>query len=155
MTTIPREPTAGEHVMMAIGRLKDWIAFENLRGHSSAGIMFHDMRVIMAAAEKYAAASPESAQEDGDGFADDMCPNCVTPWKCNGPHITAESAPPATEGQDKSTQLSADDRAMLEVWCSTGPPSHIRDCVRDLLAITARRRLAQQGGKEIDSRHAR
>lgn len=18
---------------------------------------------------------------------DDMCPNCVTPWKCNGPHI--------------------------------------------------------------------
>ena len=22
--------------------------------------------------------------------ADYMCPNCVTPWKCNGPHITAE-----------------------------------------------------------------
>ena len=20
-----------------------------------------------------------------------MCPNCVTPWKCNGPHLTAES----------------------------------------------------------------
>lgn len=18
---------------------------------------------------------------------DDMCPNCITPWKCNGPHI--------------------------------------------------------------------
>jgi len=18
---------------------------------------------------------------------DDMCPNCLTPWKCNGPHI--------------------------------------------------------------------
>lgn len=21
---------------------------------------------------------------------DDMCPNCVTPWKCNGPHLTGE-----------------------------------------------------------------
>jgi hypothetical protein len=21
---------------------------------------------------------------------DDMCPNCVTPWKCNGPHLTLE-----------------------------------------------------------------
>lgn len=22
--------------------------------------------------------------------ADDMCPNCVTPWKCNGPHVEPE-----------------------------------------------------------------
>ena len=22
---------------------------------------------------------------------DDMCPNCVTPWKCNGPHIPEAS----------------------------------------------------------------
>ena len=22
---------------------------------------------------------------------DDMCPNCCTPWKCNGPHIPAEA----------------------------------------------------------------
>ena len=22
-----------------------------------------------------------------DPGPDDMCPNCVTPWKCNGPHI--------------------------------------------------------------------
>lgn len=22
---------------------------------------------------------------------DDMCPNCVTPWKCNGPHLTEEA----------------------------------------------------------------
>lgn len=21
---------------------------------------------------------------------DDMCPNCVTPWKCNGPHFAHE-----------------------------------------------------------------
>jgi len=22
-----------------------------------------------------------------DEEVDDMCPNCVTPWKCNGPHV--------------------------------------------------------------------
>lgn len=21
---------------------------------------------------------------------DEMCPNCVTPWKCNGPHLIGE-----------------------------------------------------------------
>ena len=21
----------------------------------------------------------------------DMCPNCVTPWKCNGPHLMEET----------------------------------------------------------------
>ena len=28
-----------------------------------------------------------------------MCPNCVTPWKCNGPHIP-ESMPAADPGRD-------------------------------------------------------
>lgn len=23
----------------------------------------------------------------------DMCPNCVTPWKCNGPHLSGEPRP--------------------------------------------------------------
>lgn len=23
--------------------------------------------------------------------ADDMCPNCVTPWKCNGPHLNDQT----------------------------------------------------------------
>lgn len=23
----------------------------------------------------------------GEEHPDDMCPNCVTPWKCNGPHV--------------------------------------------------------------------
>ena len=23
--------------------------------------------------------------------ADDMCPNCCTPWKCNGPHIMEQT----------------------------------------------------------------
>ena len=28
-------------------------------------------------------AAPEPPYDE----ADDMCPNCVTPWKCNGPHF--------------------------------------------------------------------
>lgn len=27
------------------------------------------------------------------GDEDDMCPNCVTPWKCNGPHRPCRGAP--------------------------------------------------------------
>lgn len=23
--------------------------------------------------------------------ADNMCPNCITPWKCNGPHLSGET----------------------------------------------------------------
>jgi hypothetical protein len=36
--------------------------------------------------------------------ADNMCPNCVTPWKCNGPHLSEETVaakpvpPPAAPG---------------------------------------------------------
>ena len=23
--------------------------------------------------------------------ADNMCPNCITPWKCNGPHLSDQT----------------------------------------------------------------
>ena len=26
--------------------------------------------------------------------ADEMCPNCITPWKCNGPHVLGPDTPP-------------------------------------------------------------
>ena len=28
----------------------------------------------------------------GEPF-DEMCPNCVTPWRCNGPHVTDDFNP--------------------------------------------------------------
>ena len=31
---------------------------------------------------------PMAAWDDADG----MCPNCQTPWKCNGPHLIEETA---------------------------------------------------------------
>jgi len=27
------------------------------------------------------------AADDAADWPDGMCPNCVTPWKCNGPHL--------------------------------------------------------------------
>ncbi len=27
------------------------------------------------------------AEDTGGPWPDGMCPNCVTPWKCNGPHV--------------------------------------------------------------------
>ena len=37
-------------------------------------------------------------QESNNHAVDYMCPNCVTPWKCNGPHI-AESNAGESEGK--------------------------------------------------------
>jgi hypothetical protein len=41
-----------------------------------------------------------------DELADEMCPNCVTPWKCNGPHW-AEDEP--LRFDDEGTLLPASD----------------------------------------------
>lgn len=39
------------------------------------------------------AAAPESGLREAEGWdeADGMCPNCITPWKCNGPHLSDET----------------------------------------------------------------
>jgi len=38
---------------------------------------------------------------------DDMCPNCISPWKCNGPHIGARPA----HGYEEASQLPGGDDA--------------------------------------------
>ena len=44
--------------------------------------------------EAWAARAQEkiAAMEAATGGEDDMCPNCVTPWKCNGPHESTGGA---------------------------------------------------------------
>lgn len=37
---------------------------------------------------------------------DDMCPNCATPWKCNGPHVAAKREPAGFE-VDQAAVLAA------------------------------------------------
>lgn len=41
------------------------------------------LRRIADALEEMVSDDPRYAEADPDY----MCPNCVTPWKCNGPHI--------------------------------------------------------------------
>lgn len=48
---------------------------------------------------------------------DDMCPNCVTPWKCNGPHLTTEQRPPRWQRNDPVPDLS---RLRLCYWEKSG-----------------------------------
>ena len=45
-----------------------------------------DLRAALSAHES--APQPTSGTEGQD---EDMCPNCVTPWKCNEPHLTEET----------------------------------------------------------------
>lgn len=48
-------------------------------------------------------AHPPSAASGGE---DGMCPNCVTPWKCNGPHALPPSAPHPDALQDGTLSKS-------------------------------------------------
>lgn len=36
--------------------------------------------------------------------ADNMCPNCITPWKCNGPHLSAETVASRRHERDTETR---------------------------------------------------
>lgn len=38
---------------------------------------------------------------------DDMCPNCVTPWKCNGPHFAELECPACRSARWRSVSLDA------------------------------------------------
>lgn len=55
-----RSPS-GEHLKF---RSLGWLSFVDVSGH-------YTLVEVLGESE----------------LADDMCPNCVTPWKCNGPHI--------------------------------------------------------------------
>jgi len=48
------------------------------------------IRQIKAALAETADTAPAEPQPFDE--ADNMCPNCVTPWKCNGPHLSEQTA---------------------------------------------------------------
>lgn len=52
--------------------------------------------------EAWAARAQEKieAMEAATGGEDDMCPNCVTPWKCNGPHESTGGASVSERARD-------------------------------------------------------
>lgn len=45
-------------------------------------------------------------------MSDEMCPNCVTPWKCNGPH---------EEIEDRWNRNRADMEARYQEHLALGP----------------------------------
>ena len=60
-----------------------------LTGHASkhrtrSGVKYNKLILLHRRLHPAEFAPPNTHWEE----ADDMCPNCVTPWKCNGPHIT-------------------------------------------------------------------
>jgi hypothetical protein len=50
---------------------------------------------------------PNSAVTDED--VDEMCPNCVTPWKCNGPHWGPEDGPETLVFDDEPNSDEGED----------------------------------------------
>lgn len=49
------------------------------------GVRFLDRTAVLALLTPTDHLPPEVTKPFDE--ADDMCPNCVTPWKCNGPHL--------------------------------------------------------------------
>lgn len=62
-------------------------------------------------AELEAQVNPEPAETD------DMCPNCVTPWKCNGPHIPFPIVPAPVETTPVEGASDEYD-ALHYLWCA-------------------------------------
>lgn len=52
---------------------------------------------------------------------DDMCPNCVTPWKCNGPHIVMDD--PGQIAYERYTQL-VEEQGIKTVWKALRSTGH-------------------------------
>jgi hypothetical protein len=48
------------------------------------------LRAVLAELDALRASKIETYDE---AIAAAMCPNCVTPWKCNGPHLPTGFAP--------------------------------------------------------------
>lgn len=64
--------------------------------------------------------------------ADDMCPNCVTPWKCNGPHLSEQTvvarraaALPETPGIDPLQEALAEAHWALVNWCNRSDEAYL------------------------------
>ena len=69
-------------------------------GHYDGYAVFVDHGDDIAAEYARLATATKSSDDTGEpplsaetfDEADDMCPNCNTPWKCNGPHLWKETA---------------------------------------------------------------
>ena len=56
------------------------------------GVKTFSSEVRLRSALEATARAMLAAAPAASGGEDDMCPNCVTPWKCNGPHESTGGA---------------------------------------------------------------
>ena len=88
------EPTteAGRRLLAAVGGppapavVEEWVRQEIAAIEAEAVVA---ERARITAGLEGLEATP---YDSGDGEPD-LCPNCVTPWKCNGPHVPSPSVP--------------------------------------------------------------
>lgn len=45
---------------------------------------------------------PTPSTAGGQGVEEEMCPNCVTPWRCNGPHVPDNADPSSAEPSQRT-----------------------------------------------------
>lgn len=85
-------------VMLPNGEWDSWHATspEDARKESQKGWDKRQVEQARYSAPQPVAASPSIVPSDPDcaqafnDAEDAMCPNCVTPWKCNGPHLAVQ-----------------------------------------------------------------
>lgn len=76
-----------------------------------------------------------------------MCPNCVTPWKCNGPHMTAPSETPQTGKQAGSSIVVGSEFAQSQAECE-----RLRhDIARHIQITTDQQQEIERLNKELHS----
>ncbi len=67
--------------------------------------------------------TPELLKDAWDP-SDEMCPNCVTPWKCNGPHEYAHVVEMVeAENRAYGWSFSADDQSCIRDLPELMPPN--------------------------------
>lgn len=73
--------------------IREW-----MERHDLESMSLTDARAAVEDAQSMDMLAAAPAASGGDG---EMCPNCVTPWKCNGPHESTGGASVSERARDK------------------------------------------------------
>lgn len=120
---------------------RDYRQVLTTRNEFDAEPTYWERRLLATLDEARAALARPSVPEAATVFdeADDMCPNCVTPWKCNGPHLSEQTVAWAIDrGDDEHNPwLTLNGEQVAEVWGADGDGDEA--LARRMLAALTRR----------------
>ena len=175
MVLVPREPTEVmcEAAMSSLGWTRSEAAAKTAPITPASPMMEGSMKVwsaMLAAApaasgvdtstnEAWAARAQEkiATMEAASGGEDDMCPNCVTPWKCNGPHESTGGASVSERARElvrrwRECAKSAANGPMFDGASEYAVAGTYIDCADKLESLLSaasdHQQNAAQGGKE-------